>query len=165
MNVNVIDSATFREACSRFPTGVTVTTVSGEGGTPYGITVSSFTSVSLAPPLVLVCIDQKSRLVPYCSTGKCFGVNVLSAEQRDLSIQFAGQWSNRFTNVRWGRGRTGVPLLADVLAAFECEITKTIPAGDHLIIIGRVLQAGCTSRPALLYANRSYATPVLLQTA
>src|SRR5438105_10845112 len=89
----------FKSACSRFPSGVTITTVIGENGLPFGITVSSFTSVSLSPPIVLVCIDHKSGVLPHIAVGKHFGVNVLAEHQQELSIQFSCECNQPFNRV------------------------------------------------------------------
>jgi flavin reductase (DIM6/NTAB) family NADH-FMN oxidoreductase RutF len=149
----------FKSACSRFPTGVTVTTVIGRDGLPYGITVSSFASVSLSPPLVLVCIDHRSPVIGYLSVGTYFGVNVLRADQQEVSIKFSRAWHDRFAGVQWSAGQTGVPLLCDALATFECEIVQLLVGGDHLICLGRVVHVNCRNGSPLIYVNRSYLSP------
>jgi flavin reductase (DIM6/NTAB) family NADH-FMN oxidoreductase RutF len=146
----------FKSACSRFPTGVTVTTVIGQNGVPYGITVSSFTSVSLSPPLVLVCIDHRSGVLRHIAIGKHFGVNVLANHQQELSIKFSRDCNHRFTGVQWYAGRTGVPLFLHVPATFECETTQIMSAGDHFIILGKVLYASSSEGSPLAYVNRCY---------
>lgn len=160
MNTNHCDQTEFKSACARFPTGVTITTVMGEDGAPHGITVSSFTSVSLSPPLVLVCIDHRSPVMQHVAVGKHFGINVLRADQQELSIRFSRDWDGRFTGVQWAAGQTGVPLLCDVVARFECETVRIFAAGDHSVLIGKVLQATSTKGAPLVYVNRSYATAV-----
>lgn len=146
----------FRSACSKFPTGVTVTTVLGMDGQPYGITLSSFTSVSLNPPLVLVCIDHRSQILNHFLKGQYFGVNILSEHQRELSVCFSGDWKARFINVSWSPGVTGVPLLSETAAFLECEITSLEPAGDHVVAIGQVVNTLTTERSPLAYCNCSY---------
>jgi flavin reductase (DIM6/NTAB) family NADH-FMN oxidoreductase RutF len=153
----------FKSACSRFPSGVTITTVMGENGLPYGITVSSFTSVSLSPPMVLVCIDQHSPVLQHIGVGKHFGVNVLAAHQQELSVRFSRDRENRFSGVQWSAGRTGVPLLPDVLASFECETVQILIGGDHWILLGKVLQANSQNGAPLIYVNRCYACASELQ--
>jgi 3-hydroxy-9,10-secoandrosta-1,3,5(10)-triene-9,17-dione monooxygenase reductase component len=152
------DLEQFRRACSNFPTGVTITTVLSPEGTPHGITVSSFTSVSLDPPLVLICIDQRSRIQEYLQVDRYIGINVLNAEQQNLSRQFSSAWNDRFVGVDWYSGLTGVPMLCDVPAAFECQIAKIISGGDHVVIMGRVLHVLATERMPLAYLQRSYGT-------
>jgi flavin reductase (DIM6/NTAB) family NADH-FMN oxidoreductase RutF len=153
----------FKSACSRFPSGVTITTVIGEGGLPYGITVSSFTSVSLVPPMVLVCIDQHSPVLQHVSVGKHFGVNVLAAHQQELSVKFSRDRDNRFSGIKWSAGQTGVPLLSDVLASFECKTVQLLAGGDHLILLGKVLHANSQNGEPLIYVNRCYACARELQ--
>lgn len=155
-DLGAVDEVAFRRACSKFPTGVTVTTLLDQNGIPRGITVNSFTSVSLVPPLILVCIGQSSKMTAYWGARCYFGVNVLSLEQRNLSEQFSGKWEDRFSNVEWSPGQTGVPLISGVLAVFECKTAEVIPVGDHRIIIGHVVRVECDSKPPLTYADRSY---------
>jgi len=86
----------------------------------------------------------------------CFGINVLGDEQEGLSIRFSKNWDDRFAGVNWYRGRTGVPLLFNVAAIFECAVAKMIPGGDHMVVIGRVQQVSFTEISPLMYVNRSY---------
>lgn len=153
----------FKSACSRFPTGVTITTVVCENGLPFGITVSSFTSVSLSPPLVLVCIDHRSAVLPHFAIGRHFGVNVLAEHQQELSIKFSRDRTQRFTGVEWYAGRTGVPLFFDVPATFECQTIQMLPAGDHFIVLGQVLHARFSDCSPLTYVNRCYGKVLDLQ--
>jgi flavin reductase (DIM6/NTAB) family NADH-FMN oxidoreductase RutF len=146
----------FRRACSKFPTGVTVTTGVRDDGMPYGLTVSSFTSVSLDPPLVLICIDHRSRIIPHLISGQFFGVNVLNEDQQELSARFARHSSEQFSDVSWYRGEKGVPLLCDVSASFECRLTDTLSAGDHLIVIGHVFHIAIREQAPLARVNNSY---------
>jgi len=150
------DSIQFRKACSRFPTGVTVTTLMGKDREPHGITVSSFTSVSLDPPLVLICIDHRSQMLRHLEIGQCFGINVLGEHQQELSHRFSGAWEERFNGVEWYPGNTGAPLLFDVPAVFECRVSGRIPAGDHMVVIGEVLHVTSSEQSPLAYHNSSY---------
>jgi flavin reductase (DIM6/NTAB) family NADH-FMN oxidoreductase RutF len=157
MNFTFPNQTEFRTACSKFPTGVTVTTVLGLDGSPYGITISSFASVSVAPPLLLICIDRRSSILQHLAVGSYFGVNVLSQEQHNFSLQFSRNWSQRFAGVPWYSGNTGAPLICDVPAAFECRAIEQIPAGDHLIFIGEVLHVVSSELLPLTYVGRRYA--------
>lgn len=152
------DADHFRRACGKFPTGVTVTTAVGDDGQPHGITLNSFVSVSLGPPMVLVCIDSRSQMMQYMVAGRYFGINILNDRQQDLSIRFSRSWEERFANVNWYLGLTGAPLLFDVPAVFECRVESVTSAGDHCIILGRVLHASSSDQPPLAYMNRSYGT-------
>lgn len=145
----------FRTACSKFPTGVTVATVAADQ-VPYGMAVSSFTSVSLDPCLVLVCIDHRAHMAKLLSVGTYIGVNVLADDQQDLSERFSKNGRERFADISWYPGSTGVPLLAGVLAVFECRVGAIVPAGDHLIVISEVVHVNSTDRDPLVYVNRSY---------
>jgi flavin reductase (DIM6/NTAB) family NADH-FMN oxidoreductase RutF len=146
----------FKNACSRFPTGVTITTVLGENGLPFGITVSSFTSVSLSPPIVLVCIDHRSDVLSHIAVGRHFGINVLAEHQQELSVKFSRDCSHRFAGVEWYAGRTGVPLFLGVPATFECRTIQLLAVGDHFIVLGQVLHARSSDCSPLTYLNRCY---------
>jgi len=120
------------------------------------MTANSFTSVSLAPPLVLVCVDHRARILEHFRKSPHFGINVLSASQRSLSDQFASRGYDRFEGVEWSPGETGVPLLADVLATLECACVNIITAGDHDILIGEVLHSTCREGEPLLFFASQY---------
>lgn len=152
------DKLHFRRVCGCFPTGVTVATAIGDDGQPHGITLSSFTSVSMEPPLVLVCIDHHSQMIQHLAVNSHFAINVLSNDQQEVSLRFAKQWENRFSGVPWRRGLSGAPLLDDTSAALECRVHQVFAAGDHLIIVGRVLALSYTDRAPLIYLRSSYTT-------
>jgi 3-hydroxy-9,10-secoandrosta-1,3,5(10)-triene-9,17-dione monooxygenase reductase component len=146
----------FREANSRFATGVAIVTALRQGGLPVGVTVSSYTSVSLDPPLVLVCLHRHCRVLEWIRRGGCFGVNILSAEQRELSARFASSIAERFESLLWYGGRTGVPLLPDALATIECELSSAVPGGDHEILIGRVVHLAVAEGDPLVRYRSAY---------
>jgi flavin reductase (DIM6/NTAB) family NADH-FMN oxidoreductase RutF len=138
-----IEAAAFRQAMGSFPTGVTVVTVAcGEDGV-HGMTVNSFSSVSLDPVLVLVCLDQASRGAGLIERAGAFAVNVLSAGQEDLSRRFADRHRPAgpamFDGVPFEPGATGCPVLAGAAASFDCLLRQAHRAGDHLIVLGEVL--------------------------
>ncbi|MBI1792322.1 MAG: flavin reductase family protein [Acidobacteria bacterium] len=145
-----------RRACAQFATGITVVTVLDPEGTPHGMTANSFTSVSLDPPLVLVCVDYRTRLLGYLQPGVAFGVNVLGEDQQDLSAQFARSGQDRFNGVEWITGETGVPLFPGVLAALECMVARAVEGGDHAVLIAEVMRVSWTEGRPLLYFNSSY---------
>ncbi|MEP6538727.1 MAG: flavin reductase family protein [Bryobacteraceae bacterium] len=124
-----------------------------------GITVNSFTSVSCAPPLVLVCIDYRSSILPHFRNTTHYGINVLSNDQRDVSVRFSQPELDRFVGLAWDAGATGVPLLEGVLASMECHITQTVEAGDHAIFLAEVVRAECGEGQPLLYFGSSYCSP------
>lgn len=152
----VVDEERFRKTCSQFATGIAIATVSGRDGRPLGITVNSFTSVSCAPPLVLVCVDYRSSILPHFRNSTHYGISVLSEDQRDVAVRFSQPELDRFVGIGWRMGSTGVPLLDGALATMECHITQTVEAGDHAIFIAEVVSADSTEGRPLLYFGSSY---------
>lgn len=139
---DVTDPKVMRRAFGKFATGVTVVTVGG--GTPHAMTANSFTSVSLDPPLVLVCVGRSGVMHGRLTAAGSFGVSVLAAHQESVARRFANRWRTlgpaQFDAVDWLPGDlTGAPLLTGTLARFECELWRTHDGGDHTIFIGRVL--------------------------
>ena len=148
----------FRDACALFATGVAIATVLGTDSKPHGLTVSSFTSVSLNPPRILVCIDHGCTILSHFLERSEFAINVLSDEQRDLSVKFSVKPEGRFEGTDWVSGETGVPLIHACLAHFECRVEQTIECGDHTIFIGEVLAVRAFPGQPLLYFHRNYHT-------
>ena len=140
---STVDVSAFRHAMGSFPTGVTVVTVASDDGNMYGMTVNSFSSVSLDPMLVLVCLNQTSRGAGLIERAGAFAVNVLSAGQQDISRWFANRHrpfgSAMFDGVPFEPGVTGCPVLVDATAAFDCRLRQSHRAGDHLIVLGEVV--------------------------
>jgi (E)-2-((N-methylformamido)methylene)succinate hydrolase len=137
-----MQSDQFRKLCSRFATGVTVVTTSGPAleAAPAGMTVSSFTSVSLEPPLILVCLRNESRLTRQFIDAEHFGVNVLHEDQQEVSRQFAQRGVMQgFEGIPWHRGPYFVPVLEEVLAHFICAKEGSVTRGDHVVLFGRVV--------------------------
>src|SRR5438105_8302459 len=146
----------FRSAMSRFASGVTVVTAKTESNQPSGLTVSSFASLSLEPPLVLICIDKRASIHDLLVEGRYFAVNVLAEDQEILSRRFASRDADRFSGTGYTEGVTGVPLLNDVLVAVECRIVQTYPGGDHTIIVGEVERATVSDSKPLAYFRGGY---------
>ena len=137
-----ITSAEFRHAVGHFATGVTVVTSVGADCEPVGTTVNAVSSLSLDPPLVLVCFDRSSLTLAAIRGYGAFAVNVLAAPQQHLSVNFARRgFGAAWEGVRHRPGLTGSPRLHDVLAALECTVEYRLPGGDHEIVIGRVREA------------------------
>ena len=128
----------FREALGFFATGIAVVTAVAGGGARIGATVSSFNSVSLDPPLVLFSMARSSRAFATWQSVTHFAVNVLAEHQGETSTRFARSATDKWDGARYAEGETGVPLLADSLAAFECARYANYDGGDHVIIVGRV---------------------------
>jgi flavin reductase (DIM6/NTAB) family NADH-FMN oxidoreductase RutF/pimeloyl-ACP methyl ester carboxylesterase len=133
------DALAFRKALGTFLTGVTVVATLQEDGEPRGFTANSFTSVSLDPPLVLICIAKTASSYPVFSSADHFSINILAETQADLSSLFATKSADKFSRAEWRKGSTGSPILSDVAAWFECRRHDIIEAGDHVILIGEVI--------------------------
>jgi flavin reductase (DIM6/NTAB) family NADH-FMN oxidoreductase RutF len=154
----MLDADTFRSVLGRFASGVTIVTVRDGDGRDHGMTVSAFSSVSLVPPLVLVCIEQTATTHDPLLASPHFAVNILAADQEPLSRRFASDdEEKRFDGVGYTRGITGAVLLDDVLAYLECERVGEHPAGDHTIIVGEVQAAVANPDRPLLYYRGGYA--------
>ena len=156
-----IDPTDLRRAFGTFVTGVTVVTYRGPDGRSLGFTANSFTSVSLDPPLLLICIANASRNFTIFTEAPAFAVNILSEGQADISNTFARPVDDRFAGVDWTPAANGAPLLGGVSAWFSCTRHAVIPAGDHALIVGRVEAFEATPRPGLGYARGAYVTPAL----
>lgn len=146
----------FRLACAQFATGIAIASTIDDAGQPHGMTVNSFTSVSMNPPQILICVDITAGLLPIFTKGGYFGLSFLAEHQQDLSSRFARRGQNRFESTPWIVGHTGVPLIPNALAHLECRIDQTIHSGDHAILISRVLAADISSGRPLLYFERGY---------
>ncbi|HEY2017280.1 MAG TPA: flavin reductase family protein [Bryobacteraceae bacterium] len=151
-----VTSEEFRHACGRFPSGVTIASVLDRDGAPHGLTVSSFVSVSLDPPLISICLGHAVTVIDIFRDSRFFGINVLAEDQRELSDRFARKGADRFTGLKWHRGEvTGVPLLPGVLAAIECEVEQRITAGDHDIFVALMVGARVNEgEPLIHFASR-----------
>jgi flavin reductase (DIM6/NTAB) family NADH-FMN oxidoreductase RutF len=151
------DPRTLRDALGCFATGVTVVTCVNEDGQPAGITVNSFTSVSLDPPLLLVCLYKEAASALALTKASHFAINVLQTGQQPASITFSTRVEDRFGCTPWSRGENGAPILADSLGVFECENYAVYDGGDHHILVGQVVKASFdASLDPLLYFRGSY---------
>lgn len=133
-----VDKNEFRRLLARFAAGVTVVTTKGADGKPYGLTATAFTSVSLIPPLVMVCIGKDSESYPHFTAHGVFAVNFLRHSQEDLSQHFATKGGDKFSSVRWTAHATGAPIIENVLGWVDCRIVASHDAGDHTIHVGEV---------------------------
>ncbi len=151
------DPRTLRDALSCFATGVTVVTCLGGEGQPAGLTVNSFTSVSLDPPLLLVCLAKFAASATVLIEASHFAVNVLQTGQQPASIRFSTRDEDRFGATPWSCGEAGAPILADSLGVFECERFAVYDGGDHHILVGKVIKASFdASLDPLLYFRGRY---------
>jgi flavin reductase (DIM6/NTAB) family NADH-FMN oxidoreductase RutF len=134
-----LDAREFRNALGCFATGVCVITADPDGYEPFGMTVNSFASVSLDPPLVLWSLQNDSEMYAAWEKTRRFAVNILRSDQMDMSNQYAKKGDHALTDEHWIAGDTGVPIIPESLASFECEMETTHPGGDHIIVLGRVV--------------------------
>lgn len=161
MTAEVFDPRALRDAFGAFATGVTVVTANDAVGKPIGFTANSFTSVSLSPPLLLVCLAKTSRNYATMTETESFAVNILSETQKDISNTFARPVEDRFAAVDWRRAPNGSPIFSQVSAWFECSMRDVIEAGDHVIMVGRVTAFENSGLNGLGYARGGYFTPQL----
>ena len=151
-----MDKRRLRTALGRFGTGVTIVSAVGEGGVWAGLTVSSFSSLSLEPPLVLWALRLDSASLPAFEHAPRVAVNVLAEEQLGLSRRFASHHEHRFGEGEWQLGAHGAPVLNGAVAVFECETVTRQDAGDHRLYIGRVLAFSEHAHAPLLYRSGHY---------
>lgn len=158
-NGQVVEPGRFRSVLGHFCTGVTVITAQGSDG-PVGFACQSFAALSLDPPLVLFCPGKGSRAWPVIEAAGRFAVNVLTEEQRDLSTVFGSRGEDKFAGVDWTPSPSGAPLLTGALAWVDCAVDAVHDAGDHYIVVGRVLELGepGAGRPLLFYRGGYTAT-------
>jgi flavin reductase (DIM6/NTAB) family NADH-FMN oxidoreductase RutF len=147
----------FRAVLGRFPSGVTVVTTKAANGSDQGMTVSAFCSVSLEPPLVLICVEKTASVHEALTTAEGFVVNVLSAKQEQLARRFAIVDIDRFEGVGFTRSTSGCAILDDVLAVIECKRVSAADGGDHTIILGEVELTRAEAGTPLLYYRGGYA--------
>jgi flavin reductase (DIM6/NTAB) family NADH-FMN oxidoreductase RutF len=157
-NTMTINSNEFKKTLQLWASGVTVVTTQSEKFGLQGMTVSAFSSVSVEPPQILVCLNDAADTRQGIEECQHFAVNILSSAQQEVSNQFAGGTSQeqRFANVQWQSGATGVPVLTDSLAFLECKVVEKLKAGTHWIIIGEVQAAECHEAEPLLYYRGAY---------
>lgn len=162
MNGTPVRPAEFRRTLGHLAKGVTIVTARRPDGTPSGLTATSVCSVSLGPPLILVCIERDTRTHGVVGAAGSYAVNVLREDQAELARIFSTETDQKFLEVDWRPGRTGAPVLDRAVAHLECAVVKTVPAGDHTIYIGEVRRAevrqtseGEPPRP-LLYFRAAY---------
>ncbi|WGR93060.1 flavin reductase family protein [Bradyrhizobium sp. ISRA443] len=153
---SVIDPRDFRNALGTFATGVTIVTAMSAEGRPYGITCNSFASVSLNPPLVLWSLGMFSQGLPIFQNASHFTVNVLAASQQALAVRFARSSDDKFAGVSWTPGLGSAPILADVVANFQCRSVNRYYGGDHVIFLGAVEAYAYNQRVPLLFARGGF---------
>jgi len=146
------DSATYRTVLGHFATGIALVTAM-DGAEPVGMACNSFTSVSLEPPLVLFCAAKSSSTWPRIQAAGKWAANILSEDGEEISRLFAQKGADRFAHIAYTIGRTGAPIVDTALAFVDCETVAEHDAGDHLIVVGRVVELGYAAegKPLLFY--------------
>lgn len=155
--MNPTRSAAFREALGSFATGVTIATTLDDAGEPVGVTASSFNSVSLDPPMVLWSLGKDSRSRGAFEQSGHFAIHVLAATQDALSDRFARRGADKFADMDWARGRLGSPVFTEHAALFECATRHLYDGGDHIIMVGEVVDFEARDEAPLLFHGGRYA--------
>ena len=151
-----VDLQELRHVMGHFATGVTVITTRDKSGNPFGLTANAFTSLSLNPPLALICIDRTVQCYPCFEESKIFAVNVLSEDQEEISRRFATKGSEKFAGTEWHTGQSGLPLLDGAIAYMECKIVHGYEGGDHTIYVGEVIHAAVSGDHPLIFFQSHY---------
>lgn len=153
-----VEAQQFKNALKLWASGVTVVTTETNDKQPRGMTATAFSSVSVEPPQILVCLNQSTDTGAALLETRSFAVNILTSAQEDVSNQFAGSASQeqRFANIAWQAGENGAPILTDALGVLECRVVQQIQAGSHWVIIGEVENVVCREGNPLLYFNSAY---------
>ena len=155
-----IDSRELRNILGHFITGVTVITTKDADGKPFGLTANAFSSLSLDPPLILICVDKKVDCYACFEQSKVFVVNFLHEEQEHLSKQFATKGIEKFAGLEVRYGRSGAPILEGAIGYIECKLAHIYEGGDHTIYVGEVLHAAASGeRPLLFFKGKYYRLP------
>jgi len=155
-----MDQRQFRDALGAFTTGICVVTTRTAGGADIGLTANSFNSVSLDPPMILWSLANTSSSAPAFHAAQHFGIHVLASNQDHVSAQFAKKGIDRFQGIAFRRSDTGIPLLEDCAAWFECRSVHKYTGGDHTIFVGEVISFYRNDRRPLVFYGGRYATVV-----
>lgn len=154
---SALDSDAFRRACGRFATGVAVVTTLADDGTPHGLTINSFASLSLNPPLVMAAIACDCAFLAHFESSGHFAINILTVHQRELSNRFAVLPEGRFAGVEWRFGVTESPMIEGSLTVIECRTTQVLDAGDHRVLIGEAVAVEVGEGQPLIFFASDYA--------
>ena len=153
---DTIDPKTFRMALGRFVTGVTVMTTRCPRGATAGVTVSSFNTLSLDPPLILWSLSLKAPSLTVFRDAGRFAVNILADDQSAVAMQFARSAEDKFADIETAAGLGGAPLIAGAVAHIECDVEHRYPGGDHELIIGRIVRASANDKTPLVYGQGKF---------
>jgi flavin reductase (DIM6/NTAB) family NADH-FMN oxidoreductase RutF len=153
----MVDVSTFRSVLGRLASGVSVVTTVSPDGRDHGMTVTALCSLSLEPPLILVCVDRTAAMYPHLASASHFAVSMLAHEQEALSRKFAETAGDKFAGVRISRDLSGCALIDGALAHLECAVSAQHDGGDHTIFVGRVVRATAGDASPLVYYRGGYA--------
>jgi flavin reductase (DIM6/NTAB) family NADH-FMN oxidoreductase RutF len=154
---HTLDPATYRAVLGRLASGVSIVTTVSEDGRDHGMTVSALSSLSLTPPLIILCVDLSATMHPHLMAARHFAVSILALAQEQLSRRFAASLDDRFDGVAITRDSAGCALISDALAHLECRMWAQYPGGDHTIFVGQVLRAAVREAHPLIYYRGAYA--------
>jgi flavin reductase (DIM6/NTAB) family NADH-FMN oxidoreductase RutF len=156
----VIDTQELRRVLGHFATGVTIITTKDIAGEPFGLTANAFTSLSLNPPLILICVDKAAQCYSCFVQSNVFTVNFLHEGQEEISRRFATKGVDKFAGLNWHEGAHGAAILDDAIGYLECKIVQSYEGGDHTIIVGEVLHGLASGdRPLLFFKGRYQRLP------
>lgn len=151
-----IEKNELRRVLGHFATGVTVITTCDEQGQPFGLTANAVTSVSLVPPLILICVDKQADTYPYFDRSKVFAINILSDRQETISRRFATSGIEKFEGIGYRKNDIGCAILDDAVGHIDCRIVQSYDAGDHTIYVGEVESAEAEDISPLLFFRGGY---------
>jgi flavin reductase (DIM6/NTAB) family NADH-FMN oxidoreductase RutF len=155
-----IDSQELRRILGHFPTGVTVITTKDDTGSAFGLTANAFTSLSLNPPLILICVDKGAQCYSCFVESNVFTVNFLHEDQEEISRRFATKGADKFAGLNWHEGAHGAAVLDGAIGHLECKIVQSYEGGDHTIIVGEVLSGVAShDRPLLFFKGKYHRMP------
>ncbi len=154
--IGAVDQAVFREVVGHFTSGVVV--VTAVDGARYGVTASAVSSLSMDPPMLLVCLNNKLATTDAIGRTRRFAINILGADHADVAMQFARPHADKFRGIDVVEGAHGLPLLSEALAQIECETEETVAAATHTIFLGRVLGARARAGSPLAYFRGQFGT-------
>ena len=158
VSTEVEQNALFRDAMSKFPSGVTVVTTVDSDGKWWGFTASSFCSLSMDPRLVLTCLATTANCYDAFARATHWAIHVIHNDQTDVAGRFASRGADKFAGLEWETNEHGVPLLPDAAVTLECEAENVHPGGDHIILVGRVAQTIIGEKAPTVYFQRGFHT-------
>lgn len=151
-----IEKNELRRVMGHFATGVTIITTRDEDGHPFGLTANAVSSVSLVPPLMLICVDKKADTYPYFARSGVFTVNILAEGQETLSRKFATSGGEKFEGIGYHKNELDCAVIDDAVGHLDCRIVQSIDAGDHTIYLGEVDAADASDGPPLMFFRGGY---------